>query len=170
MRDKLATYLFALGHLLEKEKIPSLQEDLASLLLALSHHYLRAYLKDPRVHLQERLDVLEEIVGEISNLLLLLITFLWERGDDPLLYPLLEGLKELLEDRERAKVEVLAPSLLSKDHLLRLENLLIKKLDKKVEMTITMDPALLGGLIINIHHQSIDGSLKRRLKRLRREL
>jgi len=45
-----------------------------------------------------------------------------------------------------------------------------KQTDRKVELTSTVDPDILGGLVLQVGNMVLDTSLKSRLERLRREI
>jgi F-type H+-transporting ATPase subunit delta len=45
-----------------------------------------------------------------------------------------------------------------------------KQTDRKVELTSTVDPDILGGLVLRVGNMVLDTSLKSRLERLRREI
>ena len=59
---------------------------------------------------------------------------------------------------------------LSPDQLNAIAAKLTTSLGKNVQATGVVDPAILGGVIVKVGDRLVDGSIKTRLKRLRREL
>ena len=59
---------------------------------------------------------------------------------------------------------------LAPDQVERLEEQLSTAFGKKVQATATVDPSLIGGVIVRVGDRLVDGSVRSRLKQLRREL
>jgi F-type H+-transporting ATPase subunit delta len=51
-----------------------------------------------------------------------------------------------------------------------IQDLLAKQLDKEVIASYSVDPEILGGAIIRVGERVLDGSLRRRMTKLRRQL
>jgi F-type H+-transporting ATPase subunit delta len=51
-----------------------------------------------------------------------------------------------------------------------IQELLSRQLDKQVIATYSVDPEILGGAIIRVGDRVLDGSVRRRMTRLRRQL
>ncbi len=78
-----------------------------------------------------------------------------------------EQFEVLRADLEKTqKVEVIATSELDAGQQERLEAALTKRLQRKVAITVSIDPALRGGAIIRAGDTTIDGSVRGRLARL----
>lgn len=54
--------------------------------------------------------------------------------------------------------------------LSELKNELARKTGKKIELSTGIDPSILGGVVITWKHRIINGSVRNRLKQLRRQL
>lgn len=66
------------------------------------------------------------------------------------------------------KVEVVSASPLGEDEQKRLKSLIESRLDgAKMEYTLTIDPSLIGGFVINIDSERLDASIKNELEQLR---
>lgn len=71
---------------------------------------------------------------------------------------------------DRIDAYIQAPSSIEESVLDELKSRLEKHFNKKVDLTETLDPRLIGGGILLIGNQSIDFSVKDRLDRLRKEM
>jgi F-type H+-transporting ATPase subunit delta len=54
--------------------------------------------------------------------------------------------------------------------LTAIQNQLSRELGKNVRATAVVDPGILGGVVVKVGDRLVDGSVRTRLKRLRREL
>lgn len=171
MRAERGPYLHALIELVESKKALSPLKEVETLLQIISKSsYLSSYLHHPIIGEREKVEVLEEILGDLSPLLKVSLSLLWERGEESLLLPTLEGFCQYLKERERVEIRVISYSPLHRDHLKRIWLLLERRLERRVELVTEVDPHLLGGLVLEIDGRVIHGSLKQRLKSIRRGL
>ena len=69
-----------------------------------------------------------------------------------------------------AQATVTAAIALSPEQVRDLEQRLGEALDRHVTATATVDPEIIGGLVIRVGDRLVDGSVRSRLKRLREEL
>lgn len=88
---------------------------------------------------------------------------------------LVKLLSEAYNERLRAhqnvvRAEVTSAVPLSTDRTRALEDRLSQVTGKKVELSVDVDPALLGGVVAKIGSTIYDGSVKTQLERLRQEL
>ncbi len=94
-----------------------------------------------------------------------------KRGRQGVLDQIAASYGDLLDQhfgRVRAQVTVARAPDAALSHAIA--ELLSKNLAKQVVPTITVDPELLGGVIVRVGDRVYDGSLRRRLLRLRRQL
>jgi F-type H+-transporting ATPase subunit delta len=88
---------------------------------------------------------------------------------------LVKALREAYHERLRAhqnvvRAEVTSAVPLSADRTRALEDSLSTVTGKKVELSVNVDAALLGGVVAKIGSTIYDGSVKTQLERLRQEL
>ena len=78
--------------------------------------------------------------------------------------------EQLLSHQNIVRAEVTSAAPLSPEKTKALEESLSKVTGKKVELTVSVDPGLLGGVVATIGSTVYDGSVKTQLQRLRQEL
>jgi len=87
------------------------------------------------------------------------------------LEPIVEALAELVrEATNTVAAEVRSASKLSPEEEARLRQTLEKKAGRKVEMTVTTDPALIGGFVARIGSEVYDASVLGKIEKFRESL
>lgn len=74
------------------------------------------------------------------------------------------------EKKGRIQAEVLAAAPLAPDTESKLRRLLEQATKKEVELSVTLEPGILGGLVAKVGSTVFDGSLRNQLESLRRDL
>ena len=78
--------------------------------------------------------------------------------------------ERLLAHQNIVRADVTSAAPLSPEKTKALEESLAKVTGKKVELSVSVDPALLGGVVARIGSTVYDGSVKTQLQRMRQEL
>ena len=132
---------------------------------------VQAVLMSPRVPKSEKARLLGEALRDVPREFVLFLQALVKRGRQQLLREIATEYMNLLDqklDRVRAGV-TLAKS--PDDKLKRtIQESLSRQLGKEVIPAFTVDPEILGGAIVRVGERVLDGSLRRRMTKLRRQL
>lgn len=100
-----------------------------------------------------------------------LLVLLTEKRKLDRLPDLAEGFRErLLAHQNIVRADVTSAAPLSPEKTRALEDSLSKVTGKKVELSVNVDPELLGGVVTRIGSTVYDGSVKTQLRRMRQEL
>ncbi|MBA4695911.1 MAG: F0F1 ATP synthase subunit delta [Legionella sp.] len=75
-----------------------------------------------------------------------------------------EGSRAAHERKQQVKVKSFSP--LSEEQQTRLKTALARRLDREITLEVTVDPSILGGMIIQANDFVIDGSVRGKLQRL----
>ncbi len=146
--------LFRFGRLLEREP------------------RLRSLLADASMPADKRIGLLDELIdGKVSPVTKRLLeqTVRYPRGRS--LDVAAEELSELAaERRDRYVAHVNAPAPLSADQERRLAETLTRIYGRPMSLQVEVDPDLLGGLVVRVGNEVIDGSVAGRLAAARRQL
>jgi F-type H+-transporting ATPase subunit delta len=99
------------------------------------------------------------------------VLVLGEHGRLPLMVDLVAAYGELAAaDDQILAVQVTTAVPLAKKDLDALEERISKAVGRRAQLTATVDPALIGGLVLRARNVLVDASVKRRLDELRRAL
>jgi F-type H+-transporting ATPase subunit delta len=132
---------------------------------------VQAVLMSPRVPKSQKARLLGEALRDTPREFVLFLQALVKRGRQQLLREIATEYMNLLDrklDRVRAGV-TLARS--PDDKLKRsIQESLSRQLGKQVIPAFTVDPDILGGTIVRVGERVLDGSLRRRMTKLRRQL
>ncbi|MGH9887413.1 MAG: ATP synthase F1 subunit delta, partial [bacterium] len=137
-----------------------------------SSRELQQTLDHPALPLEKKKKVLAALfAGRGSALLLKLVDLLVERRRLPLLPDLARTYGSLWNaHRGVLAAEAVSAAPLSKDEEKALQKALATLTGKDVELVARVDPALLGGLLVNMDGRTYDGSVRTRLVALREHL
>jgi F-type H+-transporting ATPase subunit delta len=132
---------------------------------------VQAVLMSPRVPKSEKARILGDAMKDGPRDFVLFLQALVKRGRHRLLREIAHEYMELLDqklDRVRAGVTLAR----TPDEKLQrtIQELLSRQLEKQVIASYSVDPEILGGAIIRVGERVLDGSLRRRMTRLRRQL
>jgi F-type H+-transporting ATPase subunit delta len=131
-----------------------------------------SFFSSPRIEPEEKQRLLRgALEGKISRPVMGLLHVLVEKQRGALLDNVVaefERHRDIRENRIHAHVTSAAP--LAEDQRADLVRRLAAATGKTVELHEKIDPRVLGGLIVKVGDKIVDGTLKRRLEKLRREL
>jgi F-type H+-transporting ATPase subunit delta len=132
---------------------------------------VQAVLMSPKVPKSEKARILGGGLRSAPREFVLFLQALVKRGRQQLLRQIATEYLGLLDqklDRVRAGVTLARQP---DDRLKRaIQDALTRQLGKQVIPAFTVDPEILGGTIVRVGEQVLDGSVRRRLTKLRRQL
>lgn len=154
----------------ERGEVSRWRSDLADIATVLVDSQLAPVLADPKVPLEQRFGAVERVL-EVSPLALNLAKLLIQKGRSLDARAVAEAFNRLADEYEgiaHAQVTTAVP--LSEERLQEISRRIGEQLGKKVVATNRVDPSIIGGAVIRVGDRLIDGSIRTRLKALRREL
>jgi F-type H+-transporting ATPase subunit delta len=167
---RYAQALFSLGT--ERGTLDAWQSDLTLLANLAGEDRVVTYLTNPSVTTERKLATLESALDanvqpEARNLVKLLI----ER-DRAAMIP---EIKEIFDDQVRAERGIVVADVTTAEQLTDAERELVRRkiealTGKTVELALRIGPEIIGGIIIRIGDQVIDGSVRNKLDKMRARL
>jgi F-type H+-transporting ATPase subunit delta len=132
---------------------------------------LRRVLENPELDPQEKAGVLGDILGDADELVRNFVLLTAEKGRAGEIEEIYRELEALVAaEQRRLTVELTTAYELSDDEA----DAIVKKIEsssgRSVEATRRVDPALIGGIVLQVGSHRVDGSVRGRLDRLRHEL
>lgn len=132
---------------------------------------LLVLFKHPAISAPQRMQLLQEVNKDLDKLSGRMLELLVERRKIELLPTILEEFYELLRERHnRVTAQLICAEQISEQETESIKTRLEKKLGKVVELTVSIDKSLIGGYVLKVGDQVIDGSLKGRLQSIEKSL
>ncbi len=132
---------------------------------------VQGVLMSPRVPKSEKSRILGAALRDVPREFVLFLQALVKRGRQQLLREIAGEYHTLLDvkfNRVRAGVTLARPA---DDSLKKsIQDRLSQQLGKEVLATFSVDPEILGGAVVRVGERIHDGSIRRRMTRLRRQL
>ena len=132
---------------------------------------LRAFLRNPQIDAQEKSQVLGEIASGADELVRNFLRLLAEKGRAGELVETNAELEALVaQAQNRLAVELTTAHELSDDEARSIVDQIERASGRTVEASRSVDPSLVGGVVLQVGSYRADGSVRGRLERLRQEL
>jgi F-type H+-transporting ATPase subunit delta len=132
---------------------------------------LRSVLRNPQVDPRAKARLLEELLGDADELVRNFLRLTAEKGRVGEIEEIARELDRLVAREERRlDVELTTAFELSEEDAKRIVAQIEEASGRNVDATRTVDPDLIGGLVLQAGSLRVDASVRGRLERLRREL
>jgi F-type H+-transporting ATPase subunit delta len=146
------------------------RSELDDIATVLAESGIAPVLADGKLPLEHRLALVDRAL-DISPMALNLARLLVQKGRSGEARAVANAFTRMADDHEGiAHAEVTTAVELSSAKLALLEKQLSEQIGKTVRATATVDPTIIGGVVVRVGDRMIDGSVRTRLKQLRREL
>ena len=166
---RYAKALFELG--LEQNVNKTLLKDLGKFNSAYSQSSdLRMVLQAPSIRLEQRKAVLKEVTTklQLGQLTTNFVNLLVDKARVEIFPAIFAGFQNMTDEQDGiVRAEVVSAQALNTNQRAKVKQVLNKVTGKKVELSISTDAELVGGIIARIGGVVYDGSLKSQLRSLR---
>ncbi len=146
------------------------RSDLADVASVLAESGLSTLLADGRMPVAER-QALAARALDVQPLALNLARLLIQKGRSLDARFVEKAFAAMADEAEGlAQAQLTTAVELTPDQVSGIEQRLSTALNRRVSTTAVVDPSILGGIVVRVGDQLLDGSIRTRLRRLRREL
>ncbi|MFQ5873436.1 MAG: ATP synthase F1 subunit delta [Dehalococcoidia bacterium] len=156
---------------LERDELEKWQEDLDALASAIGDPQLKAVLESPRVRLDDKLELVRRQLSEASPLALNLAGLLVTKGRVSIAPGMAVEFRRLVNaHRGLETVEVTTAVPLDdpiKDHI---STRLARATGKEIALSTSISHQIIGGLVVKIGDELLDGSTRAKLVEMRKVL
>ncbi|HEX2346219.1 MAG TPA: ATP synthase F1 subunit delta [Gaiellaceae bacterium] len=156
----------------DEGRLEAVTADLAALAATLEDvPELRAFLRNPQIEPAGKAEVLEQISAGADELVSNFVRLVAEKGRGGELAEMNAELETLVaRSQNRLAVELTTSFELSDAEAQSIVELIEQASGRTIEATRSVDPSLIGGMVLQIGSHRADGSVRGRLERLRHEL
>jgi F-type H+-transporting ATPase subunit delta len=156
----------------EAGKLEQVASELAELATAITETTaLQVLLRNPQVDPHEKADLLAQLTGGADDLVRNFVRLVADKGragEIPEMSAELDAL--VARAQNRLAVELVTAHELSDEEARSIVETIEKASGRTVEATRSVDPGLVGGIVLQVGSFRADGSVRGRLERLRQEL
>ena len=136
---------------------------------------IEKFLANPALKIDEKRKLLQRIYQErnheIYEVLLNFLTILFEKNRFYLIHDIAVYFKKIADEaRGQGLAEICSASLLKPDAEKKIVNRLEKIAGYKITVKSTVDPALIGGVVVKVRNKVIDDSVKTKIGLIKKEL
>jgi F-type H+-transporting ATPase subunit delta len=165
-----ATALFEAA--LEQDKLEPVRDELAQVVAAEAEvPELRELLRNPQIDPRARAGALEAVLGGGEELLRNFLLVLADKGRTGALEEISREFERLIAEHEGiVHAELTTAVELSDEEAQAVLRRIEEASGRKVEATRSVDPGLIGGIVLQVGSHRLDASVRGRLERLRRQL
>lgn len=156
----------------ENDRLDVVREELSDFVESIREvPELRALLRDPQLDPRAKVSALEEILGGADELLRNFLLLLTERGRASELEEVQREFDRLVAAAAgQLTLELTTAVELSDKEAQGIVDQIEQASGRTVEASRTVDPDLLGGVVLQVGSMRLDASLRGRLERMRRDL
>lgn len=155
---------------LDDDTVEQWRGDMSDIASTLAGSDLELLLADDRISVEERQKIVERVL-DVSPKALNLARLLIAKGRSRGAGFIAEAFSKMADEHERRLTAYITSAIdLSAQQVGEIERGLSGSTGKQVTAEVRVDPSLIGGLVIRVGDQLVDGSVRTRLRRLQRTL
>ena len=156
----------------EHDKLDVIREQLGQFADAVNeNHELQVFLFSPYFSTEEKKDGLAKIVDGADEHFLNFLELLAEKHRLPVIFRIRNTYDELwAQENQLLEVSVTTAVELDEKLVKQIGDEIEKQTGQTVELTSTVDPDVLGGLVLQVGNTVLDASVRSRLERLRKQI
>ena len=156
----------------EQNKLDEIREQLGAFADALDEtRELQVFFFSPYFSTIEKQDGLDRAVSDADPILVNFFKLLIENHRMPVIFRVRRGFDELwLEENKRLPVQVTSAVTLDATTVDQIGARIAEQTGQKIDITSTVEPDILGGLVIRVGNSILDASIRNRLEQLRKQV
>jgi F-type H+-transporting ATPase subunit delta len=166
---RYAQALFELA--VEQNQLEQWAEELQFTDQVLQDEEFLAFLQHAEVPLERKINAIDIVLQDVNALIKNLVYLLITRNAVALIHDVQTGYRQMLDEHQgRQRVEITSAVPLEDQELQRITRFVANLVQKEVAVSTRVDESILGGVIIQIGDQLLDGSTRSRLEGLRKQI
>ena len=157
---------------LDQNKLDEVREQLGQFADALSEdRELQVFFFSPYFSTQEKKDGLHRAVDGAEPIFMNFLELMLENHRMPAIFRIRRNYDHLWEQHNRLlPVSVTSAVELDDKTVRSIGDRIAEQTGRKVELSSTVEPGILGGIVVRVGNQILDASIRNRLERLRRQV
>jgi F-type H+-transporting ATPase subunit delta len=156
----------------ERDELDEIRDELGTFADALNDSRdLRVFLFSPYFSTEEKKDGLERAVQGASEAFMNFLAALLERHRMPVIFRIRQRYEVMWQEENKLlPVEVTTAIELDDDVVSGIGDRIGEQTGRKIELSSTVDPDIIGGIVLRVGNQILDASIRNRLNQLRKQV
>jgi F-type H+-transporting ATPase subunit delta len=156
----------------DKGKLDEVHEQLGELADALAENReLQIFFFSPYFSSEEKREGIAKAISGAEELLQNFLELLAEKHRMPVLFRIRRRFDELwAKETKRLEVRLVSAVELDSDVVDRVRSEIERQTDRTIELETEVDEGIIGGLVLRVGNMVLDGSVRNKLERLRKEV
>ena len=156
----------------EQDKLDTVRDEIGEFADALNgSRELQMFFFSPYFSTQEKSDGLGRAVSGADETVTNFLELLVEKHRMPVIFRIRAELDQLWEEEnKRLPVQVTSAVELSEETVKQIGDKIAQQTDRKVDLSSTVDPDILGGIIVRVGNSVLDASIRNRLENFRKQV
>ena len=157
---------------MEQDKLDKVRDELGEFVDALNEsRELQMFLFSPYFSTKEKTEGLDKAVSGADETVLNFLKLLVEKHRMPVLFRVRADFERLWEEENKLlPVTVTSAVELPKDTVKQIGDRIAEQTGRKVDLAATVEPDILGGLVVRVGNSILDASIRNRLEQLRKQV
>jgi F-type H+-transporting ATPase subunit delta len=156
----------------ERGKLDEVRQQLGEFADAMqANRELQVFFFSPYFSTQEKQDGLDRAVSGADETIINFLKLLIENHRMPVIFRVRRGYDELWEQENKLlPVQVTSAVELDKATVKQIGDRIAEQTGQKVDLSASVEPDILGGIIVRVGNQVLDASVRNRLEQLRKQV
>jgi ATP synthase F1 delta subunit len=156
----------------EQDKLDEVREQLGQFADAMqADRELQVFFFSPYFSTQEKQDGLDRAVSGADPVIVNFLKLLIENHRMPVIFRVRRGYDELWEQENRLlPVHVTSAVKLDRATVKQIGDRIAEQTGRRVDLSATVEPDILGGIVVRVGNQVLDASVRNRLEQLRKQV
>jgi F-type H+-transporting ATPase subunit delta len=156
----------------EQKKLDKVRDELGEFADAMNEsRQLQVFLFSPYFSTKEKVEGLDKAVSGADETVANFLKLLIEKHRMPAIFRIRAEFDRLWEEENKLlPVQVTSAVELPKDTVKQIGDRIAEQTDRKVDLSSTVDPDILGGIIVRVGNSVLDASIRNRLENFRKQV
>jgi F-type H+-transporting ATPase subunit delta len=156
----------------EQDKLDLIRDQLGAFADALEEsRELQVFFFSPYFSTQEKQDGLDRAISDADPTFVNFLKLLIEKHRMPVIFRVRRGYEELWEDENQLlPVQITSAVELEKGTVEQIGDRIAEQTGRKVELSSSVEPDILGGIVVRVGNSVLDASVRNRLEQLRKQV
>jgi F-type H+-transporting ATPase subunit delta len=156
----------------EQDKLDLIRDQLGAFADALDEtRELQVFFFSPYFSTEEKTDGLEKAVSDADPVFVNFLKLLIENHRMPVIFRVRRGYEDLWEDENKLlPVQITSAVELDPDTVKQIGDQIAEQTDRRVDLSATVEPDILGGIVVRVGNSVLDASVRNRLEQLRKQV